>query len=32
MKLFIYDQPWNRRINIGKRIKTLKEIIEVLKI
>jgi len=30
MKIFIYDQPWNRRINVGKRIKTLKEIVEVL--
>jgi len=32
MKIFIYDQPWNRSINVEKRIKTLKEIVEVLKI
>jgi hypothetical protein len=30
IKLFIYDQPWNRHFTIGKRIKTLREITKVL--
>jgi len=30
MKLFIYDQPWNRHVKVGVRIKGLKEIIEIM--
>ncbi|HDD44046.1 MAG TPA: hypothetical protein ENG63_04195 [Candidatus Desulfofervidus auxilii] len=30
MKIFVYDQPWNRYVKVGKRIKRLKEILEVM--
>lgn len=30
IKLFIYDQPWNQHVKVGRRIKALKEIIPIV--
>jgi len=30
MTIFVYDQPWNRSVNIGKRIKRLTDILKTM--